>query len=184
MKYKKINSKKIYRLINPGPLVLVSTLSPEKRPDIAPIAWMCPVELVPARVLLCMDEEHQSFKNILKTRKFTVSVPHVSQLNIVEETGSVSGKDADKFKLFSIKSFTAPKTGCQVPHGVIGFVECRLKKAVDVEGTAVVVGEAVYAAADPLAFNGERLVAEHVHGKALHHLGNKYFATYSDKIIK
>lgn len=184
MEYKQVKKGKIYRLINTGPLMLVSTLSKEKKPDIAPIAWACPAELDPARVLICLDKGHKTFKNLKETGVFAVSIPHASQIDLVEETGSVSGKQGDKYSLFSIKAFTGKKTKCLIPRGVIGYIECKVRKIFNVEGTMTVIGDAVYAAAMPGAFDGERLLSEKPAGKALHHLGKDRFTTYCNYVIK
>jgi flavin reductase (DIM6/NTAB) family NADH-FMN oxidoreductase RutF len=178
MAYKEIKKEKIYRLINTGALTLISTLSKDKKPDIAPIAWVCPAELDPARLLICVSAGHKTFKNIKETKMFAACIPHIKQLKLVNQTGSVSGKKADKFAELRIKAFAAKKTGCMIPYGVIGYVECRVKFIKNIEGTAIVVGQALYAAADPKGFDGSRLLAEKSGGKAIHHLGKNIFITY------
>lgn len=184
MEYKKVSKDRIYRLINTGALMLISTRSKNKQHDIAPVAWVCPQEMDPPRLLMCVDAAHKTFKNIKETGVFTAGIPHASQLNLVEETGSVTGKDADKFSLFTIKTILGPKTGCRVPEGMIGYLECRVKKIINIEGTAIVVADVLYAAANPKAFNGKRLLAENAGGKAIHHLGSEQFITYADKITE
>ena len=62
--YKDIAINKAYRLINHGPLVLVCTHSKDGQADIAPVAWNCPVECEPTRILLAMAKEHKTVKNI------------------------------------------------------------------------------------------------------------------------
>ena len=182
--YKAIHPSKTYRLINTGALMLVSTVSKKKEPDLTPIAWVCPQELDPARVLIVCDAAHRAFKNIRETGVFTACIPHISQIKLVEECGSVSGGDTDKFSKFGIKAFKAGKSSCMIPQGVIGYVECRVKKIVNIEGTAVIIGDALYAAADTKAFNGSRLMAEKPAGRAIHHLGGGDFITYSGRVIK
>lgn len=180
--YKKIAPSKTYRLINTGALMLISTMSKKKEHDIAPIAWVCPQELEPPRLLICCDAGHRTYSNIKTTKKFIASIPHISQAATVEQCGSVSGRDADKFAKFAIKSITGKKTGCRVPLGVIGYLECRVKKAYNIEGTMVIVADVLAAAADPRGFRGGRLLAEKAGGKAIHHLGGSGFVTYTNKV--
>lgn len=176
--YRTVDKRKIYRLINTGPLVLVSTMSKAGIHNIAPVAWKCPLEMDPPRILLCLAPEHRTSANIIATGKFVVSIPHISQKELVEKTGAVSGKKTRKFEAFEIKSFEAGKTRCLVPEGVIAYIECRLIRTMDIRGTLVAAAEAVCAAADKKAFNHGRLLAERAAGKAIHHLGGGRFTTY------
>ncbi len=184
MSYKTVPKEKIYRIINTNPLLLVSTVSKDKKYDIAPIAWACPQEMEPPRLLLCMDTGHQTIKNIKETKKLIACIPHISQLDIVKKTGSISGKEKDKFTQFNIKSFSGKMTKCRVPEGVIGYLECKLKKIIKIDSTAIVIADIIYASADKDAFDGERLLAEKLKGKAIYHLGGKKFVSYANTIIK
>ncbi len=183
MKYKIIKKNKIYRLLNTNPLLLISTVSKDKKHNIAPIAWVCPQELKPARLLFCIDTGHKTFENIRKTKKFVASIPHISQVNLVKKAGSISGKLIDKFFYLKIKSQINKKTGCKIPEGVIGYMECVIKKIFILDGTAIVISDITNAYADKKAFDGERLLAEKQKGKAIHHLGKNNFITYSNKIF-
>ncbi|MCE5300779.1 MAG: flavin reductase family protein [Spirochaetia bacterium] len=183
MSYTTVPLKKAYKLINPGQMVLVSTVSEDKKFNIAPIAWTCPCEIDPPRVILCMDAGHKTFKDLKETGIFTVCIPHISQLKMVKQTGSVSGRDADKFRKFGIATVAGKRSLCRIPEGLIGYLECRVKNINDIEGTAVVVGDVVDAGADTKAFDGERLLAETKGGKAIHHLGGDNFITYADELL-
>lgn len=183
MAYKKIAKNKIYRLINTNTLLLISTISKNKKCNIAPIAWACPQEMEPPRLIICISVEHLTFKNIKDTKKFIACIPHISQINIVNKTGSISGRKIDKFTQFEIKSFTDGKIKCKIPNGVIGYLECKLKKIIKIDETSIVIADIVSAKVDRCAFNGERLLAEKYEGKAIYHLGGKKFVSYGDKII-
>lgn len=183
MAYKQIAQNRIYRLINTNPLLLISTVSKNKKYNIAPVAWVCPQEMQPPRLLICVSTEHQTFKNIKETKKFIACIPHISQIDIVENTGGISGKKADKFTHFKIESFGGDKIKCKIPKGVIGYLECKLKKIIKIDETAIVIADIISAVADNDAFNGERLLIEKQKGKAIYHLGGNKFVTHNDKII-
>ncbi len=182
MYYKPVAKNRIYRLINTNPLMLISTVSKAKEYDIAPIAWLCPQEMDPPRILICIDTGHQTFKNIKETGKFIACIPHISQIDIVKKTGGVSGRKTDKFANFRIKTFIGKKTGCKIPEGVISYLECKTKKIIRVDSTAIVIADIVFAAVDENAFNGERLLVEKQKCKAIYHIGGEKFATFGDKI--
>lgn len=180
--YQEIPLNKAYRLLNTGSIVLISTASQTGINNIAPIAWCIPAEMSPTRVLLAMDGNHKTFKNIQETNKFIVSIPHLNQAKLVRDIGSVSGEDVDKYKDFSIKHFSGNKVNIFIPEDVIGYIECKVFNIFDSDGTMLVIGEALYAAADPTAFQ-DRLLAEKPAGKTLYHLGGKKFITTGDNII-
>ncbi len=167
----------IYRLININPLLLISTISKDKKYNIAPIAWGCPQEINPPRLLICIDTGHKTFENIVKTKKFVACIPGISQLKLVKNTGSMSGKEVDKFKKFNIKSFTAPETGCKIPDGIIGYLENKVFKIIKIDTTAIVIGNVITAAVNKDAFDGKRLLAEKKKGKVIYHLGKNKFIT-------
>ncbi|MFC1482691.1 flavin reductase family protein [Candidatus Margulisiibacteriota bacterium] len=183
MTYKQVSINKAYRLINTGPLVLVSTTSKKGIPNIAPIAWCTPAELSPTRVLLVMAKEHKTTKNIKKTKKFIVSIPHKNQVKLVLKTGEYSGNEIDKFKKLKMKTINGKKVKTKIPDGVIGYIECKVWKIVQEEDANIVIGDTIYAAANPKAFKNDRLLSEKKEGKTLHHLGSKKFITTGGKVL-
>jgi flavin reductase (DIM6/NTAB) family NADH-FMN oxidoreductase RutF len=183
MAYKLVSKDKIYRIINTNPLLLISTVSKNKKYDIAPIAWICPQEIKPARLLICIDTGHQTFNNIKETKKFIACIPNINQLDIVKKTGSVSGKDADKFTKFNIKSFIGKKTGCKIPEGISGYLECKTKKIIKIDTTAIVIADIIYAAVDEDVFDGERLIVENKKCKLIYHLGGNRFTTIGNNVL-
>ncbi len=85
-----------HRLINHGPVVLLSTKNADGTYDIAPIAWNCPASKAPPKLLVVVGRTHRTWENVERTGQFIVVVPHRSQRNLVMETASVSGRDANK----------------------------------------------------------------------------------------
>ncbi len=178
MSFTYLKKESIYRLININPLLLISTVSKDKKYNIAPIAWGCPQELNPTRLLICIDTGHKTFENIVKTKKFVACIPNISQLKLVKNTGGISGREVDKFKKFNIKSFIAEKTGCKIPDGITGYLENRVFKIIKIDSTAIVIGDVITAAVDKDAFDGKRLLAEKKKCKVIYHLGkNKFIST-------
>ncbi len=174
--------KNAYRLLNAGSLVVVST-SDGQNYNLAPIAWNCPVEYDPVtQVLIVVSRQHKTHDNIIKNQKFTLIIPHVSQKELVVALGSVSGHDINKFNEMEIPVFYSESMGYPVLKGAVGYIDCNLIKELVHGDVSVFIGEAVYAGALEAAFD-KRLLCEKPEGKTLHHLGNKIFATFSDKLV-
>ncbi|MFC2061500.1 flavin reductase family protein [Elusimicrobiota bacterium] len=177
-----ISLDEAYRLINHGPLLLISTCGEDGRYDIAPIAWNCPVEKSPARVLIVVGKGHQTFKNIRDSKEFIACVPSSSQYDMVRKTGSVSGRDHDKFTKYNIDYIEGNKVNAMVPVGCVGFIECNVDNIIEEEDVGIIVGEAVKAYADNRGFS-DRVLPENKEGETLHHLGGGIFGVLSEKII-
>ncbi len=182
-KYGDIPLDSAHRLINHGPVVLVSTRDNEGKYDIAPMAWTSPVRKEPPKILVVVGKRHKTHENVIAQGEFIVCVPHQSQIDLVAKTGSVSGSDVDKFKEFDIRAFKGRKIDAMIPEGCIGFIECKLYDTVSVEAVDILIGEVVAVSADTSVFK-ERLLTEKPEGKTLHHLGGDSFAVPSDRIHK
>jgi flavin reductase (DIM6/NTAB) family NADH-FMN oxidoreductase RutF len=177
--YKEIPIDTAYRLINHGPLVLVSTKSSDGIYNIAPIAWNSPVRKKPPKLLVVVGKRHKTHENIISQKEFVVCVPHINQMDTVLDTGTKSGNDVNKFD--SIDSFVGKTVDARVPVGCIGYIECRLYKNIEEEKVDIIVGDIQYVAVDEGAFDGRMLVEKEC-AKTLHHLGGHNFSFPIDEI--
>lgn len=177
-----ISLDKAYRLLNHGPLVLVSTRSKDGKYDIAPIAWNCPVKKDPTTVLAAIGKSHKTYTNIEETGEFIICVPSAKQAQMARDTGSVSGAETDKFKEFGIETFKGKEVDCLVPKGLTGAIECRYEKEYDA-GVALIIGRAVRAYGAKDGFT-DRVYPENPEGRTLHHLGGGSFGVISENVDK
>jgi flavin reductase (DIM6/NTAB) family NADH-FMN oxidoreductase RutF len=182
--YIKISKEKAYQLLNSGALILVSSIGTDKKHDIAPIAWQCPVDYEPVtKIMFACDTGHKTFKNIEDTNQCCISVPHISQLQLIKDTGSCSGYETDKIKKYSIETIPCDIIKCIAPGECIAYLECRVNKIINNDGTGLIFAEILNAKVDKQAYNG-RLLSETEAGKTIHHLGGKIFITTSDFLLK
>jgi flavin reductase (DIM6/NTAB) family NADH-FMN oxidoreductase RutF len=181
--YQQISNNKAYHLLNPGSLILVSSVSGEGVYNIAPIAWQCPVEYDPVtRLLFVCDLEHKTYKNITETKTFIISVPHANQLKLIKDFGGCSGNEIDKFKQLNIHSFKGSKVNSLIPEGVIGFLECKLYNVVIDGAVGLLFGEVVNAMVQEGLYEG-RLLTENEECKPIHHLAGKKFYIPGDRVL-
>ena len=71
-----------------------------------------------------------------------------------------------------------------IPTGMIGYIEFKVIEIYDTGKLALIVGEALYAAVDAQAYDGDRILSEKAAGKTMHHLGNRRFMTLGDEIFE
>ena len=90
--YVEMSLDQSHRLINHGPVVLVSTRNADGTYDVAPVAWNCPASKDPPMLLVMVGRGHRTWENIDRTGEFIAVVPHRSQSELVIAAGSVPGE--------------------------------------------------------------------------------------------
>ncbi|MGC8823353.1 MAG: flavin reductase family protein [Bacteroidales bacterium] len=179
-KYLTLNLDKAYKLLNTGAVGIVCTRSGSGNYNMAPVAWITPIEYDPVtRVLIVLDKDNRTCQNILETGVYAIAIPHIQQVNLVKDLGSVSGHVEDKIAHLGIATIPATQIDVLLPTGCIGYLECKLYRSVDDDSVMLLLGQTVHATVLALAFD-RRLLAEKPEGKAVHHLGGKIFVTSSD----
>ena len=165
-----------YRLINTGPLVLVSSIL-DKRCGLTPIAWNMPVSDDPPIIALEIWEGHFIYKAILQTGDFVINIPASVMAGTVCKLGSVSGAKVDKFKAYGLEREPSGKVKSPRLGSALAIIECkvhrdeRLLKKYD-----IVLGDIVYAEAEEGLFT-DRWHPEKAGPKIMHHLGKNIFCS-------
>jgi flavin reductase (DIM6/NTAB) family NADH-FMN oxidoreductase RutF len=153
MEYAEVPLSEAYELLNPGGLVLVCTRSEDGRYDLAPVAWNCPLDYSPvSRILFVCDPGHRTYEDLVEAGEFALALPTRDQRELVEKTGSSSGRDLDKYAEYGIEAFAAGKVDALIPAGVAGWLECRLIRVIVEGSSAVVMGEVLRAVSAPDAW--------------------------------
>jgi flavin reductase (DIM6/NTAB) family NADH-FMN oxidoreductase RutF len=179
---RKIDLDSAYRLLNPGPLVLVSSTLGE-RDGLTPIAWHMPVSDDPPIIGLEIWEGHFIYKAILETKDFVINIPSSEMAETVRGLGSTSGAETDKFKKFGLEKETAAKVKSPRLKSAIGILECRLRNDKTLlKKYNIVLGDVVYAEADERAFT-DRWVPEKGGPAFIQHLGGKIFSIPAKRIV-
>lgn len=170
-----------YRLIGPGPVVLVSSLW-NKKAGITPIAWHMPVSDDPPIIALEIWEKHFIYKAILQTGDFAVNIPPSAMAGVVRKLGGVSGAKVDKFKKFGIAKEPAAKIKSPRLKSAIGVIECKLRKdRALLKKYNIVLGDVVHAEAEEALFT-DRWLPEKPGARIMQHLGGRIFCVPAQRI--
>jgi flavin reductase (DIM6/NTAB) family NADH-FMN oxidoreductase RutF len=116
-KKKSLPLSKVYRLLEPGPVVLVSTASKGKI-DIMAMSWHMMIEFEPPLVGCVISNRNHTFGLVKATKECVINIPTVELAAQVVGCGNTSGRRTDKFKKFSL----TPVAGSRVKAPLIG--EC------------------------------------------------------------
>lgn len=127
MKKKNYPLSKVYGLLEPGPVVLVTTIQKE-RPDIMAMAWYTMMEFEPPFIGCVISNRNFSFEILKATRECAINIPTVDLADKVVGCGSSSGIKVDKFTKFCL----TPVMGTFVHAPLIGECYANLEcKVVD-----------------------------------------------------
>jgi len=161
------------RLLNPGPLVLVSTVG-AAGPNLCAVAWAMPYDKDPPTFVLALAEGHLTFANLLATGELTIGLPTADLLPQALLCGSVSGREADKWAQSGLTPLPLP--GCQAA----GIAECAANLGCRLvapelardKGLVLATATVAYGPADLLRPDGTVDVARY---PLVHHLGGRRF---------
>ena len=166
---------KANRLVNHGPVVLVTSQFKEKT-NIITLAWQMPVSHKPMLIAISIAKSHFSHDMIKGSGEFAVNVPNVNLLSQVHYCGTTSGRDTDKFAQSGLTPLPAQTITPPLIAECIGHIECRLQNMYLVGDHSVFVGEVLAASVEAGLFDGCWKLDE-PRAKSLHHLGGNLYTT-------
>ena len=179
---KEVSLDKATRLINHGPVILVSSLCGE-RLDITPVAWHMPVSKKPPIIVLEIDEGHFIYECIMNTGDFAVNIPSFALLEKVVAIGSCSGRDVDKFKEMGFLREDSRKIRSPRIKEAMAVMECVLiKDDYLLDKYNMVMGEVKHAEASEDAFDDHWLIRDDG-TRTVHHLGDRIFCVPDGRVM-
>lgn len=142
----------IYRLLHPKMTFFLTSVDRKGRPNVMTCAWATPVSDEPPMMLACVSKESYTAKLIRQTKEFVVNIPPKKLLPALWTCGKSSGRNTDKFEKANLKTVSARKVKAPVIGGCIGYLECKLWRAVEAGECYVFFGNILSAYADDRYF--------------------------------
>ena len=174
-----IPPSKSSRLINHGPVILVSSLArmeeeAEPRTSIITLAWNTVLSKSPPLVGIVVGSSRYSHELIEASREFVINIPTIDLIEQTWGCGTLSGRATDKFDRFGLAPQPATCVAAPLIGDCPGHLECRLAQSVRVGDHTMFVGEVVAACADPALFTDHWLEGDDG-VPTIHHLGGSLF---------
>lgn len=116
---------KVYQLIEPGPVIMISTARNGK-PNIMTMAWHMMVDFVPPLIACVMGEEDYSFEILKETKECVINIPTVDLAKKIVGVGSTTGSKVDKFKKFKFTQEPASKVDVPMIGECYANLECKV----------------------------------------------------------
>lgn len=116
---------KVYQLLEPGPVVMVTT-SINGKDNIMTMAWHMMVDFVPPLVACVMGQEDYSFIVLKKTKECVINIPTADLAERVVGVGSTTGAKIDKFKKFNFNKESAALVAAPLLAECYASLECKV----------------------------------------------------------
>jgi len=154
----------VYRLLEPGPVVMVTTAR-KGRANIMTMSWHTMIDFEPPLVGCVISDRNHTFGILKATRECVINIPTVELAAKVVGCGNTSGRTVDKFKTFRL----TPAAAARVQAPLIGECYANLEcKVIDTRMTArygLFILEVLKAWIDPTR----------KHPRTIHHRGRGIF---------
>jgi flavin reductase (DIM6/NTAB) family NADH-FMN oxidoreductase RutF len=113
----------VFRLLEPGPVVLVTTSDGVAR-DVMTMSWHMVADFVPPTIAFVMSGANFSRSLLEKGRSCVVAIPGADLAETCVRAGAVSGRDADKFALLPLTPLPAEKVSAPLIAEALANLEC------------------------------------------------------------
>ena len=161
----------VYRLLEPGPVVMVTTAHKGKA-NIMTMSWHTMMEFKPPLVGCVISGRNYSFDALVATKECVLSIPSVELAKQVVGVGNCSGSKVDKFKKFKLTPLPASQVAAPLIAECFANLECKVVDTRMVNKYNFFVLEVVKAWIDPAQKNP----------RTLHHQGKGVFMVGGDTI--
>jgi len=141
---KKLPLSKIYALLEPGPVVLMTTRN-AGRANVMTMSWHMMVDFEPPLVACIVSSGDYSFAALRKNKECVIAIPGVEMADVVVKIGNCSGRDVDKFAAFGLQAAEAEQVGAPLLKSCFANFECRVVETRLVEKYNLFVLEVVQA---------------------------------------
>jgi len=120
-----LDTAKVRRLLEPGPIVLVSSAWKGER-NIMTMGWHTVMEFTPALVGCVISSANHSFELIRRAKECVINVPTTKLTDAVVGIGNTTGGAIDKFAKFGLTAVEATKVNAPLIGECHANLECRL----------------------------------------------------------
>lgn len=169
---KSLPLSQVYKLLEPGPVVMVSTVYKNKT-NVMPMSWHTMMEFEPPLIGCVISNRDYSFNALKKNKECVINIPTVELANTMVACGKISGEKIDKIKKFNLTTKKAACVNAPLIDDCYANLECIVVDTKLVDKYNFFILEVVKAWLDP----------SKKQPKTLHHRGRGLFIV-AEKTIK
>ncbi|NJD57095.1 MAG: flavin reductase family protein [Nitrospirae bacterium] len=116
---------KVYGLLEPGPVVMVTTAR-KQRANIMTMSWYTMMEFEPPLVGCVISNRNYSFNILKATGECAINIPAMELADKVVGCGNTSGRKTDKFTNFGLTQKPASRISVPLIDECYANLECRV----------------------------------------------------------
>ena len=162
---KEVALSEVYRLFEPGPVVLLTT-SRAGRDNVMAMSWHMMVEFTPPLVACVVSDADYSFAALRARRECVIAVPAAKLAKTIVAIGNCSGRTTDKFAAFGLTRVPARRVGAPLISECLANLECVVADTRFAKRYGLFILGVVQAWRDPSQRNA----------KTIHHRGRGEFS--------
>jgi len=155
---------KVYGLLEPGPVVLVTTAR-KGRPNVMTMSWHTMIDFEPPIVGCVISNRNYTHEILKATKECVINIPTVELASKVVGCGNSSGRKLDKFGAFELTPVAASRVKAPLIDECYANLECKLVDARLVNSYCLFILEVLKAWIDPARKQP----------RTMHHLGRGAF---------
>lgn len=138
MSMTKLPIEKAFMLVEPGPVLLVTTKNHGKH-NIMTITWHMVTDFTP-KIALTTGPWNHSFQALMETKECVLAVPTVDLAEKAVAIGDCSGTEIDKFQKFGLTPLPAATVRAPLIKECLGCIECHVTEYVESQGIFILQG--------------------------------------------
>jgi flavin reductase (DIM6/NTAB) family NADH-FMN oxidoreductase RutF len=139
---KRMQLNKAFTLIEPGPVVFITTNDGEKN-NIMTISWTMVVDFTPI-FALTTGSWNYSYTALRKSKECVIAIPTADMIDQVVGVGTCSGADTDKFEKFGLTPVKGKHVRAPLIKECLANIECKVIDIVKRHNIVVLEGVAAY----------------------------------------
>lgn len=138
MALQKLPLEKAFMLVEPGPVLLVTT-NDGRNNNIMTITWHMVLDFTP-QIALTTGPWNHSFQALRDTKECVLAVPAVDLAEKAVAIGDCSGADVDKFRKFGLTPLPGLRGKAPLISECLACLECRVLDYVEPYGIFILQG--------------------------------------------
>jgi flavin reductase (DIM6/NTAB) family NADH-FMN oxidoreductase RutF len=120
---KNLPLSKVYQLLEPGPVVLLTTAH-KGHINIMTMSWHMMVDFEPPLIACVVSNRDHSFEALRATKECVIAIPAVELADKVVAIGNCSGRDVAKFEVFHLTPAKAERVTAPLIAECFANIEC------------------------------------------------------------
>jgi flavin reductase (DIM6/NTAB) family NADH-FMN oxidoreductase RutF len=117
-----------YRLLEPGPVVLLSTAH-RGRANVMTMSWLTMMDFEPPLIGCVVSDRNHSHEMLRASKQCVINIPEARLARAVVGCGNVSGRRTDKFARFGLTAVPGAAVDVPMIGECFANLECRVADA-------------------------------------------------------